>query len=221
MAVRQFSYPERRSKIKFNTPFAKAVENFRRDALSHEDYDPANLAIFGFIMGRAVLEMLKAGERAFGEEGQRVLTQALVDLGYQVAAEMLEDVEIPQDLTPVEVASIWTTAINEGPYCSVEDATIDSEEEASFHIRWCPFQDIYKPLDCRVQRYMVEGMVKAAAEKTAKDLDLAFDYGIPSGYETCHFHLWQGKEGEGRKAWDEYTAVINAAGLRKAREEQK
>ena len=54
MSARQ---KEQRAKIKLNQPFAKAVEKLRRDALSRDDYDPAQLFAWGQMMAISVLEM--------------------------------------------------------------------------------------------------------------------------------------------------------------------
>ena len=218
MAVRQLSQQERRTKIKFNVPYKDAVDKFRRDALSQEDYDPGRLAVFSFMMARAVLEVLKAVEREFGEEGQRVATEAIRKVGREVAEQTLKDVEIPKDMTPIEVLSTWVTWLNEVFYASVEEPSIDSYDEASFHIHWCPLQDIYSPLDCRVQRYFVEGQMRAA-EKITADFHAAFDFGIPQGFDTCHFHMWKKEPEEAEwSVWEEYTRKINARGLSESRE---
>ena len=212
---RQLSQEERR-KVGFNMPFAKAVECFRRDALSRKDYDPATMAVFGSIMSRALLEMLQAVEREFGERGQEVATGALVWVGRRVAEEMLQGVEFPAGMTPVERASAFITWLNEVVYASVEEPVIDSEDSFSFHIRWCPLQDIYSPIDCRIQRYLVEGELQAAAEIMG-DFQIAFDFGIPSGHPTCHFSIRRRKPGE-ESAWDQYTRSINRKGLEKSRQ---
>lgn len=214
MKPRQFSQEERRTGIKFKEPYARAVEAFRRDALSRPDYDPANLFIFAAMMSRGLIGMLKAVEAEFGERGQQVATEALVQVGREIVEEAMKGVELPAGLDPVELASLFTTWVNEVAYASVENPSIDSREECSFHIQWCPLQDIYSPLDCRIQRYLVEGMLRAAPE-AVKNFQVAFDYGIPSGKPTCHFHLRQKKAGEGN-AWQEYTRLIN----RKALEER-
>lgn len=216
MKPRQLSQEERRTRITFNQPYASAVATLRRDALSRPDYDPANLFSFGAMMARGLIEMLRAVEAEFGEKGQQVATQALVKLGLKMGKEALDGVVFPEDMSPVEIASTLATWLNEVLYASVEAPSIDGAEEFSFHIRWCPLQDIYAPLDCRIQRYLVEGMFQAA-QGILGDFQAAFDYGIPSGNPTCHFHLWRSQPGEG-SVWDDYTRLINLKALEKARE---
>jgi hypothetical protein len=167
-------------------------------------------------MSRALVEMLQAVEREFGEKGQEVATRALVEVGRKAGEEMLQGVQFPPDMTPVERASTFITWINEVIYASVEEPRIDSEDACSFHIHWCPLQDIYSPLDCRIQRYLVEGELQAASEIMG-DFQVAFDYGKPSGHPTCHFSIWRSKPGE-ETAWDSYTRAINRKGLEKSRQ---
>ena len=213
MKVRQISQQQRRQ-VKFNWPFDKAVECFRQQALSRPDYDPATMAVYGSLMARGLVEMLQAVEREFGEKGQEVATRALVEVGRKAGEEMLRGVEFPPDMTPVEKASTFITWVNEVLYASVEEPSIDSEDACSFHIHWCPLQDIYAPLDCRIQRYLVEGELQAAA-KLMGDFQVAFDYGKPSGHPTCHFRLWRRKPGE-KDAWNGYTQLINRKGLERS-----
>jgi hypothetical protein len=217
MKYQQLSQEERRAQIKFNRLFTKAVDNFRQDALSRPDYDPANLFIYSAMVARGLIRMLEAVEAEFGEKGQQVATRALVEVGRELVGEGIEGVEWPQDMKPVDMASIFATWLNEVLYASVEIPSIDSEGECSFHIHWCPLQDIYSPLDCRIQRYFVEGMFDAAPELIKNNIQHAFQYGIPSGHPTCHFHLWQKKEGEEEKTWQSYTQLINSKALEKKR----
>ena len=107
---------DRRSRIKLNQPFAKAVAGLRRDALSRSDYDPAQLFAWGQMMAVSVLEMLKAVEARFGREGQEVCTEALAGVGYRLAQEGLEGVEMPEGISDVEAISLFATWINEQLY---------------------------------------------------------------------------------------------------------
>lgn len=211
---RQLSQQERR-KVGFNVPFARAVECFRRDALSRPDYDPATMVVFGSLMSRGLLEMLQAVEREFGEKGQEVATRALVEVGRKAGEEALRGVQLPPDMSPVERASVFITYLNEVFYASVEEPVIESEDACSFHIQWCPLQDIYSPLDCRIQRYLVEGELQAASALMG-DFQVAFDHGKPSGHPTCHFSIRRRQPGE-ESAWEDYTRSINRKGLEKSR----
>lgn len=233
MAVRQFSPQERRerrTKIKFNTPYKEAVDKFRRYALARADYDydPANLAVFSFMMSRAVIEMLKAVEKAYGEEGHQVVAEAMRKVAREATEQALDGVEIPQDLTEIELRSIWGTFVNEVLWASVEEQRIVSEDETINDILWCPIGDIYSAMDCRVQRYFVEGMNQAAgAEKFRKGnwrTTFPFDGLITQGYSSCHSRSRRIRPGEEGKTWEEdwkeYTKVINARGLNKSQEGQ-
>ncbi|MDP7469710.1 MAG: hypothetical protein QGI79_02710, partial [Dehalococcoidia bacterium] len=136
--------------------------------------------------------------------------------GRKIAEVMLQGVEFPPDMTDVERASAFFTWINEVLYASVEEPLIDDEDSCSFHIQWCPLQDIYSPIDCRIQRYLVEGELQAAAEIMG-GFQIAFDYGMPSGHPTCHFSI-QRKKPDDDNAWDDYTRSINRKGLEKSRQ---
>src|SRR3972149_6489944 len=71
----------RLGQLPFKMPFAKAVENLRRQALSRDDFDPAVLFVWGQMNAVAVVEMLKEVESRCGEEGQRACIDALERVG--------------------------------------------------------------------------------------------------------------------------------------------
>lgn len=213
------SREERRARIKLNRPFAKAVEKLRSDALSHPDYDPAQLFSWGQMMAIGLLEMLKAVEARFGREGQEVCTKALADVGYRLMKEGMEGVEETEGLSDIEAISLVATWINEQLYASVEKPSIDGPDAASFHILWCPHQDVYGPFDCRVQRYLVEGMMRAAQERWASRGEGGFggfnvrcDATIPAGAPTCHFSIWRAQQGE-ENAWTSYSRQLEERAL--------
>ena len=207
---------ERHNAIKFKYPFPKAVEGFKK-VLNREyennEYDPTNLFVWGQMMAIAVLGMMKEVEREFGQQGQEVCAQALKEVGRKIGEESFAGVDIPSYLNFAQKASIFATWVNEVIYASLEDPQVDSEDKASFHISWCPHQDVYTALDCRVQRYLVEGMLEAAAIRMGlEELNVRFDCTIPSGAETCHFTLWRREEGEGN-AWKEYSSYVSKRAL--------
>ena len=213
---------QRRSRIRFNQPFAKAVEKLRRDALSRDDFDPAQLFAWGQMMAVSLLEMLKAVETRFGREGQQTCTEALVNVGHRLALAGLEGVDTPADLSPVEAISLFATWINEQLYASVEKPSIDGPSAASFDILWCPHQDVYGPFDCRVQRYLVEGLLRGAREKLGagfEAFDVACDSTIPAGAPTCHFRIWRGNEGD-EDAWMAYSRELEERALTQQRGEE-
>ena len=163
---------QRRSRIKFNQPFAEAVDKLRRDALSRDDYDPAQLFAWGQMMAVSLLEMLKAVETRFGREGQQICTEALVERRPSTRAGGVgRRRHARRPVSPIEAISLFATWINEQLYASIEKPSVDGPNAASFDILWCPHQDVYGPFDCRVQRYLVEGLMRGAREK----LGAAFD----------------------------------------------
>ena len=95
----------RQGQLPFKMPFAKAVESLRKHALSRDDFDPATLFVWGQINAVAVIEMLKEVESRCGDEGQRACIDALQRVGQRVARESVEGVEVPPDLSAVEVGS--------------------------------------------------------------------------------------------------------------------
>lgn len=70
-----------------------------------------------------------------------------------------------------------------------------------------PHQDMYKPFDCRVQRYLVGGMLNYLHEKIGPNFDLEFKWIIPAGAETCRFRIWKRKERE-EDHWEEYSEKL-------------
>jgi hypothetical protein len=203
--------------INLNQPFAKAVEALRRDALSRDGYDPVRLILWGQMMAVSVLEMLKAVEARFGREGQQVCTEALAAVGYRMAEEGLEGVEAPEGMTDVQAVSRFATWVNEQLYASVEKPSIDSADACSFDILWCPHQDVYGPFDCRVQRYLVEGMLRAGRDKLGAAMgtfDVRCDSTMPAGAPTCHFTMWRA-ENAAPEAWEAYSRQLEERALSK------
>ncbi len=201
--------------ITLNQPFAGAIEKLRRDALGRQDYDPVRLFAWGQMMAVSLLEMLKAVESRFGREGQQTCTEALVEVGRRLALEGLEGVEPSGDASLIEAISRFATWINEQLYASVEKPSIDGPDACSFDILWCPHQDVYGPFDCRIQRYLVEGLMRGAREKLGDSFggfDVACDSTIPAGAPTCHFHMWRAKEGDA-EAWASYSRTLEDRAL--------
>jgi len=208
---------ERRARLPLRLPFQGAVENLRSRALSRSDYDSAMLFVWGQQMALGVLKLVEAMEEEFGERGQEVCRRALNKVAKEIFLEMGSGVEIPEDVNAIELASLITTWVNEVLYASIEEPFIRSDKEAGFHILYCPHQDVYKPFDCRVQRYFVEGILEAARELWGEkaNFDLYFRYGIPQGCETCLFELTL-REGE-EDTWGRYTEEVQKKALERAR----
>jgi hypothetical protein len=203
--------------ITLNQPFAAAVDKLRRDALSRDDYDPVRLFAWGQMMAVSLLEMLKAVEARFGREGQQTCTDALVEVGRRLALEGLENIEVPDDISPIEAISRFATWVNEQLYASIEKPSIDGPDACSFDILWCPHQDVYGPFDCRVQRYLVEGLIRGAREKLGDSFggfDVSCESTIPAGAPTCHFRMWRSAE-ESSNAWAAYSRELEEKALKR------
>lgn len=207
---------ERHHAIDFKYPFPKAIENFKEvlnKKYGTRKYDPTNLFVWGQMMAVSVLGLMKEVEQVFGQEGQELCIKALKDVGRKIGEESFKGIDIPSHLSFAQQASLFATWVNEVLYASIETPEVENEEKASFHIVWCPHQDVYNAFDCRVQRYLVEGMLEAAANHLElKDLNVRFDCTIPAGAETCHFTLWQKQVGE-EDAWKKYSSNLSEKAL--------
>ncbi|MBC7229762.1 MAG: L-2-amino-thiazoline-4-carboxylic acid hydrolase [Actinobacteria bacterium] len=205
----------------FEFPYAEGLRRLREEVLEKTDFDPAVLWVWGTMQARAVIEVLKACEREFGEEGQRVVREALVEVGREVGRQMMGELEPPEGLSEAEMASFFATVVNCIAYASLEEPSIDSEDEVSFHILWCPHQDVYSAFDCRVQRYFVQGMLEAVREKgMLEGWQVRFTQTIPAGADTCRFVLWRAPGGE-RSRWEEYSEELERKALELAEEAER
>lgn len=203
-------------KFRFKQPYAKGLRRLREEVLDKTDFDPAVLWQWGTMQAMALIHVLKACEARFGEQGQELVYQALYDVGRDVGRQILDGFE-PGELSEAEFVSFYATVINRIAYASLEEPRIDSEEQASFHITWCPHQDHYGAFDCRVQRYFVQGMIDAAQEITRRfGFEVRFDSTIPAGAPTCHFTMWKATDEE-RDVWNQTTRTINAKALARAK----
>ncbi len=202
----------RRDALPLNWPFAGAVEGFRTKALANPSFDPASTFVWGQMMAVSLIAMLKSAEERFGAGGHDAMREALREVGDRIASEMLAGVERPEGLTRAEVASLFASWINEVVYASIESPQVDGEN-ASFEIRYCPHEDVYGAFDCRVQRYLVEGMIAAARRSFGEDVfDVSFATTIPSGSSTCHFDLFP-REAGAADAWNDYSERLRGKAL--------
>jgi len=207
-------------KMKFSYPFAAAGERLRREALSRADYDPAALFRWGNMLGLAVLRMLQAAERELGEAGQKAMIEALVEVGREVGRQMLAGVE-PKDVEPIEFISAYASWINREVYASPEAPRIEDADHCSFDILWCPHQDSYRAFDCRVQRYLVQGMVEAARERFPRhDFNIKVKATIPAGSQVCTFQIFRKRPGEDDD-WELYSGVLARKALEQAQSQKK
>jgi len=204
------------NKTKLGEPFNKALERFRENVLPRSDFDPTSLLQFGLFMSMAVINILKEVEKKLGKEGQKVVIDALIKSGYSMGNQILENIEIPAEISDVELMSFLATIINTQAWTSIEDPRIDSEEQCSFDILWCPLQDVYKAFDCRVQRYLVQGIINAFRDSGVMqhEYQVEFKSTIPAGAETCLFHITK-KDPNEKDKWEEYSKTLEKKALEK------
>ena len=203
------------NKIKFGEPFKAALDRFREDVINREDFDPTSLLQFGLFMSLAVINILKENEARFGIEGQKVVNDALIKTGYEMGRQIAENIDIPPDISDIEIMSFLATIINTQAWTSIEDPTIDNDDTCSFNILWCPLQDIYSAFDCRVQRYLVQGIINYFRDKVLKtDFQVEFKQTIPAGAENCRFVIERKHPGEPDK-WETYSRLLEQKALKR------
>ncbi|MFO0658413.1 MAG: hypothetical protein U0165_01070 [Polyangiaceae bacterium] len=203
--------------FRFNQPYAKGLKRLNEEVLAKTDFDPATLWQWGTMQAMALVELLKEAERTMGEAGQQMVYGVLRKTGHDVGRQILEGVEWPEGLSEAEFISFYASVINRIAYASLETPKIDSDQQVSFDIDWCPHQDHYGAFDCRVQRYFVQGMIEAAQEFSGKfGFEVRFDSTIPSGAATCHFTLWKASDEE-REQWAQMTRLIEDKALNRAK----
>lgn len=207
--------------FRFNQPYANGLKRLNEEVLRKTDFDPATLWQWGTMQAMAVIEILKDCEKQFGVEGQKVVCQALQKVGLDVGRQILKGIPKPDSMTEEEFLSFVVTVINRIAYASLEDPKIDGPNQISFDILWCPHQDCYQAFDCRVQRYLVQGMLDAFEEAgLAPGFQVRVDTTIPTGAPTCHFTLWKATDEEGQ-AWGKYTRQLEEKALKIAAEKKK
>lgn len=203
----------RRERLPLKWPLAEAVEGHRAKALANPDFDPAATFVWGQMMAVGLIEMLKRFEKAFGSDGHDEAREALRSVGEKIMREMLEGVQIPDDLEGPELVSLLASWINEVCYASIEAPRFD-EQGANFDIHYCPHEDVYGAFDCRVQRYLVEGMLDGARALFGdRGFDVEFTSTIPSGASTCHFDIFRRNETTD-DAWRDYSDRLRDRALK-------
>ncbi|MGQ9460313.1 MAG: L-2-amino-thiazoline-4-carboxylic acid hydrolase [Candidatus Bathyarchaeaceae archaeon] len=183
--------------MKEDNLLSQPEKGFTKRALNKGGYDPRSVLRWGQMMAISLLEVVKAVERHFGEEGQKICIETLVKVGRQVGKGILEVAEIPKGLSEIETISFLASWVNRNVYASPDVQKIISDKECEFDILWCPHQDIYTARDCRIQRYIVEGILDSF---NAKDYNIEVTKLIPMGDDTCRFRIWKKEEGE-EDAW--------------------
>ncbi|MHA1507662.1 MAG: L-2-amino-thiazoline-4-carboxylic acid hydrolase [Promethearchaeota archaeon] len=201
---------------KLGEPFKKALERFREDVIPRSDFDPTSLLQFGLFMSMAVINILQEVEKKLGVKGQKIVIDALIKTGYSMGNQILEDIQIPSEISDIELMSFLATIVNTQAWTSIEDPRIDNKEQCSFDIIWCPLQDVYKAFDCRVQRYLVQGIINAFKDSGVlqHEYQVEFKTTIPSGAKTCLFHITK-KNPDEKDKWEEYSKELEKKALEK------
>jgi hypothetical protein len=204
-------------KFHFNQPYARGLQRFKEEVLGKTDFDPAVLWQWGTMQAAAVIQILKECEREFGQKGQQVVSNSLRRVGYDIAKQTYAGLGKPEGLTEAEIVSFFATVVNTIYYASLEEPRIEGADRISFDITWCPHQDHYSAFDCRVQRYMVQGMLDALLETgwISPDWQVKFTCTIPSGAKVCNFVFWKAS-GEEKAAWELYTGKLEQRALKKS-----
>jgi len=203
-------------KTKLGEPFKEALDRFRINVLNRSDFDATSLLQFGLFMSMAVINILKESEKKLGKEGQKVVIDALIKTGYNMGNQILENNQLPAEISDIELMSFLATIINTQAWTSIEDPRIDKEDQCSFDIIWCPLQDVYKAFDCRVQRYLVQGIMNAFRDSgiLKSDYQVEFKSTIPAGANTCNFVITKKKPNEQDK-WESYSNDLAKKALEK------
>jgi hypothetical protein len=203
-------------KVALKEPFKESLDTFRKQVIDRDDFDPTALLQFGLFMSMGVLNILKEAEAEFGAKGQDVIKKALRKTGYEVGRQMVDPEKIPEEVSDIELMSYLATIINTQAWTSIEDPRIDNKEKCSFDILWCPLQDAYSAFDCRVQRYLVQGIIDYFRDNIFEDSDfqIYFKSTIPSGAECCEFIVEKKRSGEPDK-WKTYSKQLEERALKK------
>lgn len=205
---------ERRG-LRLNRHFGSSTRRMRERALGSEGYDPARLYRWGQMMALAVVRMMEAAERRFGVEAQGALGQALVELGREIGREVLEGFSLEPGTSEIQAVSAFVTYVNEEIWASPEVPRVLDENTCICDVIWCPHQDHYRAFDCRVQRYIVQGLLEALEERTGIAVDAKFTQIMPKGAETCRFEIRRIPLGEPRQ-WSRYSEELARRALERA-----
>jgi len=204
-------------KFKFNQPYAVGLKRLKEEVLGKTDFDPSTLWQWGTMQSMAIIRILKDCEKEFGEKGQQVVSGALRKVGYDMVKQTYNSVEKPEGLSEAELISFFATVVNTIYYASLEKPRIDSPDRVSFDIIWCPHQDHYSAFDCRVQRYLVQGMLDAMMDSgwVSKDWQVKFTCTIPAGAEVCTFVFWRAS-GQEKADWEMHTKRLEQRALKES-----
>lgn len=203
------------NKTKLGEPFKESLDQFREQVLTRKDFDPTSLLQFGLFMSMGIINILKENESRFGIEGQKAVNDALIKTGYMVGEQIIKESKFPSDISSIELMSFLATIINTQAWTSIEDPRIDGDKQCSFDILWCPLQIVYSAFDCRVQRYLVQGIINAFRDSNIleKEYQIEFTKTIPAGAECCTFIISEKKPGESDK-WEAYSKMLEKKALK-------
>jgi len=211
---------EKYKEVSLGVPYPEAVAQFRKAVEGRGDFDAATVFAWGTMQATAVLNILKAAEETFGEEGQEMVRKAINKAGYESMEGFLKDSSFPQDADEMELASFIVTGINTVLYASLEKPWIISDDRCEFDILWCPHQDRYTAFDCRVQRYFVEGMFQAFDDQGMGRITAWVEKLIPHGAECCHFVVEKRKDHGEKNPWHSYSDELGKRAFRKLKDEK-
>ena len=117
--------PEPRWKeFKFSQPYAKGLKRLREEVLAKTDFDPATLWQWGTMQAMAVIEVLKACERASAPRGREVVCRGAAASGASISGGRCWPGKTkPADIQRGGVRQSSTpTVINRIAYASLEAA---------------------------------------------------------------------------------------------------
>ena len=104
--------------MKEDNSLSQPEKGFTRRALDKGGYDPRSVLRWGQMMAISLLEVVKAVEKRFGEEGQKICIEALVNVGRQVGKDILKVATIPEGLSEIEKISFLASWVNRNVYAS-------------------------------------------------------------------------------------------------------
>jgi len=205
------------AKFVFNQPYQAGLSRLKAEVLGKTDFDPATLWQWGTMQAMAVIQILKDCEKEFGDQGQQLVGRSLRSVGHDVGTQLFAGLKQPQGLSEAELVSFFATVVNRIVYASLEAPRIDAADRISFDIIWCPHQDHYSAFDCRVQRYLVQGMLDALFETgwISSNWQVKFTCTIPAGARVCTFTLWKATGSE-KAEWELYTKKLEQRALKDA-----
>jgi len=214
MAHRKYRRESNWAKFVFNQPYQAGLSRLKGEVLGKTDFDPATLWQWGTMQAMSVIQILKDCEKEFGEQGQQLVSRSLRSVGHHIGTQLFAGLKQPQGLSEAELVSFFATVVNRIIYASLEVPRIDAADRISFDITWCPHQDHYSAFDCRVQRYLVQGMLDALFETgwISRDWQVKFTCTIPAGASVCTFILWKAT-GLEKAEWELYTKKLERRAL--------